>query len=100
MATETVPATQPTPLDIESAFYAVAHMTALGQWIEAARRVVDEVEVSRRINPELDALLREHDIRSAIPWDEEESNGLCMLLSSIREAVRDVWPKREEAAHG
>lgn len=93
-------AIQPSPLDIDTAIHDVAYLTALGQWIESARRIVDDIESCRRFYPEVDELLRGHDVRSGLDWDEEESNGLQILLRHIRQAVAELGPKREEVANG
>jgi hypothetical protein len=93
----------PLPSDIDNAIYDVAYLTALVNWIEGARLVVDAIESGRQHYPDLEAALQAHEIRSGIPWEEEESAGLQTMMRSIRETVAALGPKHvadlsEEAA--
>ena len=74
---------RPSLCEIESAVYGVTTRVALSQWIESARAIIDHLDISRQIHKDLDEKFREHDIRCALVWGEEESAGLCMLLSKV-----------------
>ena len=97
MATETVPAT-----DIEDCLVLGKAFSALAQWIEQARQIVDHVDSSRRNWPDLDRALREHDICTGLDWNDEASSGLVYLMQEVEHrfsALHEVrFPRSQEAA--
>lgn len=101
MATENDTACEPRGphwIDAEGAVRDVTGLVALGMWIENARQIADSVASARRIYPDLDAVMREHNLRTWLEWEEEESFGLYLLLRHIREAVAGLEPERADAA--
>ena len=89
---------RPSLCEIDSAVSAVLGLVALGQWIESARSIIDSLESSRRIYKDLDEKFREHDILCGLDWNEEESAGLCVLLSKVYGAASTL--KVEQPARG
>ena len=92
MATETVSRNnRPTLLeaaraegtDIEDCLVLGKSFTALAQWVEQARRLVDHVDGARRNWQDLDEVLKAHDICTGLEWDEEVSSGLVYLMQEV-----------------
>jgi len=69
--------------DIEDCLVLGKALTALAQWIESARRIIEEIDASRRVFPDLERVLEARGICAGPDWDEETSSGLVHLMQEI-----------------
>jgi hypothetical protein len=111
MATETVSrndrhaflnAARAAGTDIEDCLVLGKAFTALAQWIECARRIIEEADASRRAFPDLDQALKAHDICTGLDWEDEVSSGLVYLMQEIEGRFSALhkahFPELSEAA--
>jgi len=85
MARETVPKLAPIDsFDFEDEGSRMASFVALAEWIEAARCVLKDLQLSAQISPELRANLGAYDIRySDAAWSDEQSGGLRLVMQEV-----------------
>jgi hypothetical protein len=111
MATETVSrndgqafrdAARAQGVDIEDCLTLSRAYSALAQWVEQARRIIEDVDVSRRNWPDLDRALKACGLMTGLDWAEAESVGLVYLMQEIEgrlAKLHDVhFPQMQAAA--
>ena len=90
---------QPTSTDLECSASWIDNHLDLMQWIELARKVLDEIQTFAELDKEFAARLKKHGIAYNHFWEERPSAGLYQLTEDVAQQVQRAIAAAKGVSH-
>lgn len=78
----------------ETATLEAKDIAILLQWINDARHFLDSVQLIAKIDEVFAERLREHDLRDAIDWDDDQANAMTGLFYELISRIESIHEPR------
>lgn len=99
MATSTVsPDSNDIRRSISDAADRIDQQLGLAQWVELARKLLDDIQNAAAVNPQLDEQLKFHDIRFNHFWEDRQASALFAMFEDVAQGVASMNSAAEELA--